>query len=209
MVWGLQPDWMFWIELKLLMRFESSPSICCQISDIRLVTSLCVWVQGLKMLKEFVYPWMQPSFSAISEDSVENAHASFMSGLFASSMLKHKHCWFKHNGGKYCITMCIFQQNGPNCTLHNCFCQSERIYRLLGARCAVTVKYLCAHWKKCALAFKLGCCLLRQVSVDLLQCLVFKRLGECDVVCPAFCQEASWIQPFHWRWIRQEERRSL
>lgn len=36
----------------------------CQISDIRLVTSLCVWVQGLKMLKEFVYPWTQPwSFS--------------------------------------------------------------------------------------------------------------------------------------------------
>lgn len=36
----------------------------CQISNIRLVTSLRVWVQGLKMLKEFVYPWTQPwSFS--------------------------------------------------------------------------------------------------------------------------------------------------
>lgn len=108
-----------------------------------------VYLSGFKVLKcsKNLYPWTQPSFSTISEDSIENPHASFISGLFASSMLKHKHCWFKRYGGKYCITMCIFQQNGPNCTLHNCFCQSERIYRLLGARCAVTVKYLCAHWK--------------------------------------------------------------
>lgn len=63
--------------------------------------------------------------------------------------------------------------------------------------------------EKCALPFMLCCCLLKQVSVDLLEYLVFKRARECGDVCPNSAKGPAGFNPSGGDKVDVRARRSL